>query len=313
MPRPLFLCTTVGVALCLRASAQVADVAIEQARQFARPPVAVDGAAGAASADFPKFESLGSGDDAFGAQVIMKEQPRFKPFTAFAEVAAFFTNNVGLAKRSRQEDKFLIASAGAAYARPLRENVRLDAGVRSSIYRYAEYRDLDFQSVDASLGVAWTPPPLRGTELLLRYSFTDLTTAEHGFEFFKNHAVLTGAQKVFQISRAQAGYGGVNAQWSWADPREAGRDEYSAFAGYRVQATRHVDVDFFYRYGRFVYRAAHGRQDDNHAVSLALRYAPSEYFSISASTFAGFNRSNQSQFDYDVVTVGCALQGSIRF
>ena len=119
MPRSLFLCTTIGVALCLRASAQVADVAIEQSRQFARPPVAADGAAGAASADFPAFDSSSSADDAFGAQVIMKEQPRIKPFTAFAEIAAFFTNNVGLAKRARQEDKFLIASAGAAYSRPL--------------------------------------------------------------------------------------------------------------------------------------------------------------------------------------------------
>ena len=313
MPRPHFLCTTIGVALCLRASAQVADVAIEQSRQFARPPVAVDAAAEAVPADFPVLDPSGSGDDAFGAQVIMKEQPRFKPFTAFAEVAAFFTNNVGLAKRAREEDKFLIVSTGAAYSRPLSGNLRLDAGVRSSIYRYAEYRELDFQSVDASLGLAWTPPKLRGAEVLLRYTFTDLTTAEHGFEFFKNHAVLLGAQKVFQISRAQAAYAGANAQWSWADPREAGRDEYSAFVGWRVQATRHVDVDLFYRYGRFVYREAHGRQDDNHAVSLAVRCAPSEWFSVSASTFAGFNRSNQSQFDYDVLNVGCALQGTIRF
>ena len=313
MPRLLFLCSTLGVALGLRASAQVADVAIEQSRQFARPPQGVDAPARAGLADFPAFDLPGSGDDAFGAQVIMKEQPRIKPFTAFAEIAAFFTNNVGLAKRARQEDKFLIASTGAAYSRPLRGNVRLEAGVRSSVYRYAEFRELDFQSVDASIGLAWTPPPLRGTELLLRYTFTDLTTAEHGFEFFKNHAVLLGAQKVFQISRAQAAYGGVNAQWSWADPREAGRDEYSAFAGYRVQATRHVDVDLFYRYGRFVYRDAHGRQDDNHSISLAVRYAPSEWFSVSASTFAGFNRSNQSQFDYNVVNVGCAMQGSIRF
>ena len=207
----------------------------------------------------------------------------------------------------------MIASVGAAYSRALPKNLRLDLGVRSSLYRYAEYRELDFQSVDASVGLAWSPPALRGTELLLRYTFTDLTTAEHGYEFFKNHAVLVGAQKAVSISRAQIAYGGVSAQWSWADPRETGRDEYSAFLGTRVQATRHVDVDLFYRYGRFVYREAAGRQDDNHSISLTARYAPTEWFSMSASTFAGFNRSNRAQFDYDVLNVGCAVQGAVRF
>ena len=299
--------------LSFPAYGQVADIAIEQSRQFAKPPAVVDGGASSGAADFPDITDSGTGDDAFGAQVIMKEQPRVKPFTAFAEVAAFFTNNVGLARRAQEQDGFMIASLGAAYSRPLAGNVRLDTGVRSSVYRYAEYRELDFQSVDASIGLAWSPPVFRGTELLLRYTFTDLTTAEHGFEFFKNHAILVGAQKAFSISRAQIAYGGVSAQWSWADPREAGRDEYSAFLGTRVQATRSVEVDLFYRYGRFVYRDAAGRQDGNHSISLTARYAPAEWFSVSASGFAGFNRSNRAQFDYDVVNVGCAVQGAIRF
>ncbi len=292
---------------------QIADIAIEQSRQFAKPPTSPDTNAAGSAADFPELTDGGTGDDAFGAQVIMKEQPRVKPFTAFAEVAAFFTNNVGLAKRAREQDGFMIASVGAAYSRALPKNLRVDLGVRSSVFRYAEYRELDFQSVDASVGLTWSPPALRGTELLLRYTFTDLTTAEHGDEFFKNHAVLAGAQKAISISRAQIAYGGVSAQWSWADPREAGRDEYSAFIGTRVQATRSIDVDLFYRYGRFVYREAKGRQDDNHSISLTARYAPAEWFSISASTFGGFNRSNRSQFDYDVLNVGCAVQGAIRF
>ncbi len=313
MARLQSLSISAFLALSFPTYGQVADIAIEQSRQFAKPPASLDTNAAGGTADFPELTSDATGDDAFGAQVIMKEQPHAKPFTAFAEVAAFFTNNVGLAKRAQDQDGFMIASLGAAYSHALPKNLRLDVGVRSSVFRYAEYRELDFQSVDASIGLAWAPPKLRGAELLLRYTFTDLTTAEHGYEFFKNHALMLGAQKAFSISRAQIAYGGVSAQWSWADPREAGRDEYSAFAGTRVQATRSVDVDLFYRYGRFVYREAKGRQDDNHSISLTTRYAPAEWFSMSASTFAGFNRSNRSQFDYDVLNVGCAVQGAIRF
>ena len=289
-----------------------AEAQIEQARLMPRAPASASEMPSGGIADFPDLGGAATVDDAFGAQVIMKEQPRVRPFTAFAEVAAFFTNNVGLAKRSMERDGFLIASAGAAGSRTLGA-LRLDAGVRTSVYRYAEYRELDFQSVDGSVGLAWTPPKLRGAEVLLRYTFTDLTTAEHRSEFFKNHAVLLGVQDAFAISRAQAVYGGVQAQWSWADPREAGRDEYSVFAGYRLQATRSVDVDVSYRYARFVYREADGRQDNNHSFSLTARYAPRAWFSISATGFAGFNRSNREQFDYDVLNAGGAVQGTVRF
>lgn len=304
---------SVILTLSLTTYGQVADVAIEQSRQFIKPPSAVETAGAGSSTDFPTLADSGTGDDAFGAQVIMKEQPRARPFTAFAEVSAFFTNNVALARRAREGDGFMIASLGTAYSRPLRADLRLETSLRSSVFRYAEYRELDFQSVDASIGLAWTPRALHGTELLLRYTFTDLTTAEHGYEFFKNHAVLVGAQNAFSVSRAQVVYGGVTAQWSWADPREAGRDEYSAFVGTRVQATRNIDVDLFYRYGRFIYREAAGRHDHNHSISLTARYAPTEWFSVSGSTSAGFNRSNREQFDYDVLNVGVAVQAAIRF
>ena len=314
MVRIKSLSASAVLALSVSAYGQVADIAIEQSRQFTRPAITLDEmSARGGTVDFPDLQAGDSGDDAFGAQVIMKEQPKVKPFTAFAEVAAFFTNNVALVKHGTKRDGFMIASLGAAHSGQLSRNVRLDASVRSSVYRYAEYRELDFQSVDASIGLAWTPPKLRGTELLLRYTFTDLTTAEHGYEFFKNHAVLVGAQNAIAISRAQVVYGGVSAQWSWADPRESGRDEYSAFLGTRVQATRNVEVDFFYRYGHFIYREAAGRQDDSHSLSLTTRYAPWGWFSVSASGFAGFNRSNRAQFEYDVLNAGCALQGAVRF
>lgn len=313
MVRPLLLCATASLAWSLRVGAQIAPPQIEQARLFSQPPIAVEGVSSAGSSDFPDLTPAEVPDDAFGAQVIMKDQERPRPFTAFAEVAAFFTNNVGLVKNATEEDSFLVISAGIAYVRPLARDLRIEAGVRSSIYRYAEFRELDFQSVDASIGLVWSAPKLAGTELLLRYTYTDLTTAEHGYEFFKNHAVLLGAQNLYSISRAMAVYGGVSAQLSWADPQESGRDEYSAFAGFRVQATRCMEADFFYRYGRYVYREANGRHDNNQTISATLRYSPKGWVSASVTGFAGFNRSNRPQFDYDVANVGVALQATVRF
>jgi hypothetical protein len=148
---------------------------------------------------------------------------------------------------------------------------------------------------------------------MLRYTFTDLTTAKDTHEFYKNHAVLLGVQKVVPFSRAQAVYFGASAQWSFAEPAPAGRDEYVAYAGYRAQLTRHIDADLFYRYGRYVYRDGDGRRDNNHTVSLGVHYTPKPWMAFSATGVCGANRSKRRAFDYDVGNVGVGLQVSLRF
>ncbi len=308
----LVLCAV--AVLALRASAQgpAADVQIDQARQFSRPPPTVD-LSGAPAQDSALPDAELTPDDAFGAQVIFKRQERVKPFTAFAEASAFFTNNVALAKRDLLDDKFLVLSAGASFTRPIRAGLRFEAGLRSALYRYAEYRELDFQSVDATAGVVWSPPVLHGAEVSLRYLFSHLTTAEEQDEIYKSHAALLGIQRVIPFSRAHAAYFGASAQWTWAEPQEPGRDEYVAYAGYYLQAAEHVAADLSYRYGHFVYRQGDGRRDDNQTISLSLRYAAVEWASISATSFLGMNRSNRSAFEYEVWNAGGGLQFSLRF
>jgi hypothetical protein len=312
MPRFLLSCALAGTALRALAQAPVADVQIDQARQFSRPLAPLN-LGSAPAQDFATPDSEQSPDDAFGAQVIFKGQERVQPFTAFAEVSAFFTNNVALAKRSLLEDKFLVVSAGAAFTQRLGYDLRVEAGLRAALYRYAEYRELDFQSVDATAGVVWSPPVLRGAEVSVRYLFNHLSTAEEQEEIYQSHAALLGIQKVIPFSRAHAAWFGASAQWTWAEPQEPGRDEYSAFAGYHLQIAEPLGADLAYRYGYFVYRQDDGRRDQNHTISLGLRYVPFEWASISATTFLGFNRSNRSAFDYDVWNAGIGLQFSVRF
>lgn len=125
---------------------------------------------------------------------------------------------------------------------------RAPACISGSAYRYDRSRELDFQSVDLAGGLAWAPRQLAGAELLVRYTFTELTAADGGDAFYKNDAALLGVQKVVPFSRAQAVYFGATAQWSWADPAESGRDEYVGFAGYRLGLTRSWTSDLYYRY-----------------------------------------------------------------
>lgn len=286
---------------------------VEQSRQFTGPPGTIDlqGQRNAPSAG--PFEGVGTADDAFGTQVILKRLDKPRPFNAFAEIGAFITNNVALTKVDPLEDGFLVATTGASFTQRFAFNMRFDASAQASAFRYDKFPQLDFQSTDLSAGLAWSPPQLRGADVLLRYTFTDLTTAERVREFYKNHAILLGVQKVVPFTRSQAVYFGTSAQWSFADPKPAGRDEYTVYAGYRAQLTRHVDADLFYRYGRYVYRYGSGRHDNSQTLSLSLHYTPTEWLSLSATGFVGANRSNQPAFDYDVANAGVGLQFSVRF
>ena len=286
---------------------------VEQSRLFTAPPPTVDlqGQRNAPQAE--GISAPGITDDAFGAQVLFKRQEVPRYFNAFAEIGAFTTNNVALTKANPLQDSFLVATAGASFSRPFAYNLRFDLSARASGYRYDKFSQLDFQSTDLSAGAAWAPPLLRGAEMFARYTFTDLTTAVHTREFYKNHAILLGIQKVIPFSRAQSVYFGGSAQWSFADPKPAGRDEYTAFAGYRVQLTRHVDADLSYRYSRYVYCFAQGRHDNNQTLSLGLHYYPTEWLSFSTTGFLAADRSNRKAFDYDVANLGVGLQFSLSF
>ena len=313
MARLLNLCATAGLALPVGVGAQGPQAQIELWRLSGRPPPTLEVDSETSAAALPDLQRAETEDDAFGAQVILKRQDTPKRFSMFVESSGSFTNNVALVHRDRQRDRFVVASSGAAFTERFGYHLRFDANVRASLYRYDKFRELDFQSVDASGGLTWSPPPLHGAEANLRYTFTDLTTAKSGDEFYKNHAVLLGLQKVVPFSRAHAAYFGASAQWSWADPVAAQRDEYVVFAGYHLQAMRQLDADVLYRYGRYGYSAGTGRWDNNHTLSATLRYTPCEWAALSLTSFIGFNRSNRREFDYAVWNGGLSLQLSVRF
>ena len=289
---------------------------IDQSRQFnaagsVTAPVNRD-----ETAVLPASDMLVAGaDDAFGAQQLLKREEKVQPFSAFAEVAAFVTNNVALTSRAAEGDTFMVATSGVSYRRTLRRlpQLQVEAAIRVGLFRYADFGALDFQSLDVGGGIMYSPAKLPNTAFFARYSFTDLSTAHEYDSFFCNHTLTVGAQKVWPLARAHALFAGTSAQWSWSDPQLAQRDEYSLYAGYQLQATRQLQAAVSYRFGYFVYREEGDREDRNHALSASLRYDATPWAAVSGSIFSGFNRSNQEVFDYNVVNAGGALGVAVRF
>jgi len=103
MHRLLVSCLVAGLALPPGARSQSGDVQIDQVRQFSSPlrPTLP----GPTGLEEPPPDDPGAApDDAFGAQVMLKHQERFQPFSGFAEASAFFTNNVALARLGSERE-----------------------------------------------------------------------------------------------------------------------------------------------------------------------------------------------------------------
>lgn len=256
--------------------------------------------------------TLGGDPDSFGIQQFLREAERLRPFRAFADVSAFVTNNVALTRQDPLSDAFLIATFGFEYRRPLARGLQFDASLRYATFRYDKFRQLDFSSFDLGIGLTYHSEKLGGIDLYARYGFNELRSAETDDVFFTNHALLVGAQKVVSFSQAHYAYVGVSGHLGFADPQASERSELSAFAGYHLQATRNLEADLLYRYIYLRY-AEGGRGDQNQTISLGFRYRITDWCFASATSYIGWNRSNQSVFNYDTANAGGGLTLSVVF
>ena len=250
--------------------------------------------------------------DSFGVQEILQDAGRTQPFRAFADISAFATNNVALTRQDRQGDAFLLATFGFEYRRELPKGFQIEASVQYATFRYNEYRELDFDSVDAGIGLNYHSGQLGGLDLFVRYNFNELIASGENDAFFKNHTVTAGVQKTVSLGKAHAVYAGISGQIAWSDPRIAERSELSGYAGYHVQATRHLEGDLQYRYG-YLHYDEQDRADHNHALSASLRYRFTEWLTASASSYVAWNRSDDEVFNYGIANVGGGLTLHLQF
>lgn len=293
------------------AVAPAADSQIDQSRQFGstfRPPEAP---AGETTAPIQPMV-VDANDESFGTQALLKRDDKPKPFSVFADVSAFVTNNVALTSRDPLRDAFLVANFGLSCQRNVADALSAEFTLKGGIFRYEKYSELDFQSIDAGLGVNYRLPKLWDVTLFARYNFTDLYNGDTGDHFFTNNTVTFGAQRALVLGRAHNVFAGVSGTVSLAEPRSAQRDEGSFYTGYHVDLTRSLGADAFYRAAWHVYRE-NDRVDINHTVTLSVRFSVKDWLAVIAAGYASFNDSNKPAFDYTAISGGLGLSLDLKF
>ncbi len=287
------------------------DSAIEQARLYEEsvPPakIGVD-ANGTALAD---TEPTSSDDDSFGAQQILKNQERIRPFSLTAGASLVYTSNVALVRRGEQSDSFAVFDISAGWTPHLGNNLEANLGLHIGIFRYHDTPALDFESFDFGAGLAWAPPSWRGASIFARHDFTELL-GRKGEQILMENSLTVGLQKTVSFGRSHGLAFGLNAVARFADPAAAQREEVGGFFSYHLQLTRKVETDFLYRPALHFYTDS-GRIDANQILSWSVRYRITNWADLSASFSYGLNRSDHSVFDYNVLNTGFGAGLNIRF
>jgi hypothetical protein len=252
-----------------------------------------------------------SGDDSFGAQIILKNQERQPSFNVFGGASAFYTNNVDLTPHGTRSDFFLASNVGAAWRPTISRGLIAEISVASSVFRYDRASELDFEGITTGAGLTWLVPRTPGIVAFARYDFTELLNSE-GNQLLQDHALTIGGQKTFAFGRSHFLTTGITGVLGKSTPRSQERDQAGIHAAYHLQITRSLDADLLYRYAAQFYDEG-GRVDHNQTLSLAIGFYPARWLRVDGSIFAARNDSNRSAFDYDALNVGSGVKLSIRF
>jgi hypothetical protein len=284
---------------------------VEQSRLFPRtlPPtsgnVTPDGMA------LPASESTSSGDESFGAQQILKTEEKIPQVTVNGSASAFYTSNVALTHNDTKSDGFFVGAAGLSWTPRINQQLQFSLDMGASIFRYFDTSALDFESLGAGVGIAWTPPNGWGCQLLGRYDFSELLD-RHSNEILQDHEFSLALQKLFVLGRSHALSVGILGSAGISDPFVEQRDQVGFALGYHLQITRQLGSDLGYRHSWYFYNDS-GRTDLNQVFSLGLRYDITPWASVNALISGGLNHSDRTAFDYNVFSTGGGLVFTTRF
>jgi hypothetical protein len=306
----LFICLLLSTGAIARS--QQADSSITQARLFPNPTAPGSTSVDANGTALPEEESASeSGDDSFGAQIILKNQERRRIYTVFADVSAFHTNNVDLNASGSRSDSFLVANVGTAWRPAIRPDLIADFSGGMSVFRYDRASELDFEKLWLGVGLSWAVPRAPGVMVFGRYDFSEVLDGSSN-ELLQDHEFSVGAQKIFVLGRSHYLATGLTGILGLSTPRSEQRDQAAIHAAYHLQVTRSFDVDLLYRYAAQFYNEG-GRIDRNQTLSLALGIAATRWLRVAGLISAARNDSNQNAFEYDVFNVGGGVKLEVTF
>ena len=264
-----------------------------------------------ATAPDPLTGEDAAADADIGEQWLFKPNRPLTPWSAHADISAFYTTNAALASSGAQSDRFIVADVGVGYARPIAGDWAVAANLGQGFFRYDEFTELDFDSLNANVGLSYQARQLADVVFSVQYGLSRLTRATFDEQLFLGNAVALSATKLVRITSADTFELTGAVGYTFADPEELERAEFRISLGYALRITRALTATAVARAELFDY--AHGRQDFLQSIAIGARYDFNKWISASVAASVANNISNRDVFDYGVFNGGLTASAHVQF
>ena len=268
---------------------------------------------GQAFAPEPGYAPPSPSDEDLGEQRLLVPDARYKSLTLFANASEFYTSNAALTNGGAQGDWFTALQFGGSWVPRIKGSLFGEVSVLQQLYRYAEFSNLSFNSLDVGGGLIYAFRDLGDLSAFARYNYNLLTDASASNSIFYQQTIRLGLQKPFVFSRAQSATVGLQTDLNldgWPD--YALRNRFALLLGYQANLTRKLQASLFYQLAYFPFLDA-DRRDWNQILGAGLAYNFAPWFSVNASVSASFNDSNENFYTYNVLNTGAGVSAVLRF
>lgn len=259
-----------------------------------------------------QFATASPADPDLGEQLLLTPAREYRPFSFGTGYSTTWTSNAFYTPSTPSSDVLMSAYAEAIALPHLGGNYFLEASANFTGYRYFRNPVLDFNSLETTAGLLKVFREFHDVGLYARYEFTYLFGTDGG-DLLTEHSLVTGLRKTFQFSRANALFVAAEADFVvGGEPGYALAHNFSLFAAHQLEWSRYFQTSLFYQ-GSIYDFIENGRADFRNSGGLNLGFKPVKWLTISATSWLGWNASNQSDYNYFVANLGGSINASINF
>ncbi|MEM9478476.1 MAG: hypothetical protein AAGA58_02315 [Verrucomicrobiota bacterium] len=253
------------------------------------------------------------GDSDLGDQLILMPQGNYKPFSFRLNQQGIWTSNAGLTETDELDDFYSRSEVAFSYIPQITGNTYGEFNVDYSFFRYADNSVLDFDSLEASVGVIHVFRELNDLSAWFRYNHIRLLSARDHDELFTDHTLEVGLYKPVILGRKHLLFGSAASEFSLnGNPGFAERHEHSATFGYSFFPTDKIDLSAFYQFFVLDY-TEDGRTDLLHTAGLSASAQLRQGIDLVLSGSYSINDSNIDGGDYEVGDVGASISIEVQF
>ncbi|MGL4400674.1 MAG: hypothetical protein ACRCXD_12455 [Luteolibacter sp.] len=252
-------------------------------------------------------------DDDIGQQLILKDAERERWLSAQASTAVFGSDNPANLSRGAKSDVFSASQVSIAAQPRLAERLYLDAYVSQQVFRYDKYSFLDYEYLQANLGMIYLESRLWDSVLFAQGQFGRTTASDFEEDVYHNFSLLAGIQKTVVFDRRNSLYLNLMGDWDvYGNVDDFEHAEYIADISYRFKIMRDLVLSASYRFTFFDYYNV-DRRDVLSVMGLFLNWSPEEWINIYAGCTFNFNESDVDVFDYNAANLGGGVGAQVRF